>query len=58
MKTKEDLKRRIARVKAEIKNEANPRKKQRLNKYKQQLEIELRDFTFFQNGGRYEANKN
>ena len=55
MKTKEDIKRRIARVKAEIKNETNPKKKQRLNKYKQRLEVELRDFTFFQNGGKYET---
>ena len=47
-------KNRIKVVQAEIKKETNPRKKQRLNKYKQKLEIELRDYTFFKNGGRYD----
>lgn len=35
----------ISTVKREIKNETNLKKKQRLNKYKQKLEIELRDYT-------------
>lgn len=41
--TKEQLKNRINVVKREIKNETNNYKKQRLNKYKQKLEILLRD---------------
>lgn len=46
------LKYKINQVKREIKNEPNPQKKQRLNKYKQRLEIDLRDYIFFKNGGR------
>ena len=43
MSKKEWLKNRINRVKQEMKNETNNKKKQRLNKYKCQLEIKLRD---------------
>lgn len=46
------LKYKINQVKREIKNETNPQKKQRLNKYKQRLEIDLRDYIYFKNGGR------
>ena len=42
--TKEQLKNRIKVVQIEIKKEQNNNKKQRLNKYKQKLEIQLRDF--------------
>ena len=35
----------IKAVQREIKNEPDKKKKQRLNKYKQKLEIELRDYT-------------
>lgn len=49
----QSLKNRIKVVKKEIRNEPNKKKKQRLNKYKQKLEIELRDYIFFKNGGRY-----
>lgn len=48
----ESLKNRIKVVQKEIKKETNFHKKQRLNKYKQRLEIELRDYTFFKNGGK------
>lgn len=51
MDKKEHLKNQIKRVEHEIKNEENPNKKQRLNKYKNKLEIELRDYIFFQKGG-------
>lgn len=44
MKTKEDIKRKIKEVKREMKNEPSNSKKARLNKYKQKLEIRLRDF--------------
>lgn len=44
---------RIKQLQREIKNEPNKEKKQRLNRYKQKLEIELRDYTFFKNGGSY-----
>ncbi len=40
---KEQLKNRIKVVKKEMEKETNPKKKQRLNKYKQKLEIQLRD---------------
>ena len=53
----QQLKNRIEVVKREIKNEPNRKKKQRLNKYKQELEVELRDYIFFKNGGIYESNK-
>ncbi|MBO5711883.1 MAG: hypothetical protein J6R47_03505 [Acholeplasmatales bacterium] len=49
------LKNIISQVKRELKNEPDNHKKQRLNKYKQKLEIELRNYIFFKNGGRYEA---
>lgn len=49
----ESLKKLIKRVKKEIQNESDRKKKQRLNKYKQKLEIELRDLTFIRNGGNY-----
>ena len=39
------LKNRINVVKKEMAKETNPKKKQRLNKYKQKLEIQLRDYT-------------
>lgn len=48
----QSLKNRIKVVKKEMAKETNPHKKQRLNKYKQKLEIELRDYTFFKNGGK------
>lgn len=51
----QSYKNRIKIVEKEIKKETNPKKKQRLNKYKQQLEVELRDYTFFKNGGKYES---
>ena len=47
----QSYKNRIKVVQAEIKRETNPHKKQRLNKYKQKLEIELRNYTRIQNGG-------
>lgn len=53
MKNIESYKNRIKVVQAEIKKETNPHKKQRLNKYKQKLEIDLRDYIFFKNGGKY-----
>ena len=56
MDRKQSLKDLITSVKREIKNEKNPKKKQRLNKYKQRLEIELRDYIFFKNGGKYSRN--
>lgn len=43
MSEKEWLKNRINRVKHEMKNETNNKKKQRLNKYKCQLEVKLRN---------------
>lgn len=49
----ETLKGLIASVKREIKNEPRKSRKQRLNKYKQKLEIELRDYIFVKNGGKY-----
>lgn len=55
MKNIESYKNRIKVVQKEIKNETNPHKKQRLNKYKQKLEVELRDYIFFKNGGKYES---
>lgn len=48
----------IKQVEREIKNEPDKKKKQRLNQYKQRLEKELRDFTFFMNGGRLERGIN
>ena len=42
--TKEQLKNRIKVVKKEMEKETNKIKKQRLNKYKQKLEIQLRDY--------------
>lgn len=45
MDKKEQLKNRIKVVEREIRNEPDRHKKQRLNKYKQKLEIELRDYT-------------
>lgn len=48
----QQLKNRINVVKKEIKNETNKNKKQRLNTYKQKLEVELRDYIFFKNGGK------
>lgn len=39
------LKNKINVVKKEMQKETNPKKKQRLNKYKQKLEIQLRDYT-------------
>lgn len=45
MKSKESIKFIIKQVKREIKNEFNIKKKNRLNKYKQKLEVELRDLT-------------
>lgn len=42
--TKEQLKNRIKVVKKEMEKENNKTKKQRLNKYKQKLEIQLRDY--------------
>lgn len=44
MDKKEQLKNRIKVVEREIRNEPDRHKKQRLNKYKQKLEIELRDY--------------
>lgn len=44
---------RIKQLEREIKNEPDRNKKQRLNRYKQRLEVELRDFIFFKNGGSY-----
>lgn len=41
----ESFKNRIKVVQKEIKKETNPRKKTRLNKYKQKLEIQYRDYT-------------
>lgn len=41
----ESFKNRIKVVEKEIKKESDPRKKERLNKYKQKLEIQYRDFT-------------
>lgn len=41
----ESFKNRIKVVHNEIKKETNPRKKARLNKYKQKLEIQYRDYT-------------
>ena len=55
MDKKETLKGLIASVKREIKNEPRKSRKQRLNKYKQKLEIELREYTFLKNGGKYES---
>jgi hypothetical protein len=46
------LKNKIKVVEREIKQETNKYKKQRLNQYKQKLQIELRDYTFFKNGGK------
>lgn len=51
----ETLKGLINGVKREIKNETRNLRKQRLNKYKQKLEVELRDYIFFKNGGKYES---
>lgn len=48
----QSLKNKIKVVEKEIKQETNKQKKQRLNKYKQKLQIELRDYTFFKNGGK------
>lgn len=45
MDRKEQLKNRIKVVEREIKNEPSKTKKQRLNKYKQKLEIQLREET-------------
>lgn len=53
MKNIESYKNRIKVVQKEIKKETNPHKKQRLNKYKQKLEVELREYIFFKNGGKY-----
>ena len=47
------LKYKISQVKREMSNESDKRKKQRLNQYKQKLEIVLRDITFYKNGGSY-----
>lgn len=44
-KQAESYKNRIRVVQKEIKKETNPRKKARLNKYKQKLEIQYRDYT-------------
>ena len=44
-KSKESLKHLIKMVTREMKNETDPHKKQRLNKYRQSLEIRLRDLT-------------
>lgn len=52
---KEALKALIKRVEREIKNEPSRTKKQRLNKYKQKLQIELRDYTSMMNGRKYET---
>lgn len=41
----ESFKNRINVVQQEIKKELNPKKKARLNKYKQKLEIQYRDYT-------------
>lgn len=41
----ESYKNRIRVVEKEMKNETNPKKKARLNRYKQKLEIEWRDYT-------------
>lgn len=41
----ESFKNRIKVVQQEIKKESNPKKKARLNKYKQKLEIQYRDYT-------------
>jgi len=41
----ESFKNRIKVVQKEIKKETNQRKKTRLNKYKQKLEIQYRDYT-------------
>ena len=41
----QSFKNRIKVVQKEIKNETNPHKKARLNKYKQKLEIQYRDYT-------------
>lgn len=43
----QSLKNKIKVVKKEIEKENNSKKKQRLNKYKQRLEIDLRDYTRF-----------
>jgi hypothetical protein len=48
----QSLKNKIKVVEKEIKQETNKHKKQRLNKYKQKLQIELRDYTFLKNGGK------
>lgn len=44
-KQTESFKNRIKVVQKEIKNETNPKRKARLNKYKQKLEIQWRDYT-------------
>lgn len=41
----QSYKNRIKVVQKEIAKETNPKKKTRLNKYKQKLEIEYRDYT-------------
>ena len=48
----QSLKNKIKVVEYEIKQETNKYKKQRLNTYKQKLQIELRDYTFLKNGGK------
>lgn len=48
----QSLKNKIKVVEKEIKHEKNKHKKQRLNTYKQKLQIELRDYTFLKNGGK------
>ena len=45
MRNKEQLKFLIKQVKREMVNEPRYSKKQRLNKYKQKLEVELREVT-------------
>lgn len=45
MDKKEQLKNRIKVVEREMRNEPSKSKKQRLNKYKQKLEIQLREET-------------
>lgn len=51
MKNIAAYKSRIKIVEKQLKKETNVKKKIRLNKYKQKLEIELRDYIFFKNGG-------
>ena len=41
----ESFKNRIKVVQKEIKKESDPKKKARLNRYKQKLEIQYRDYT-------------